>query len=89
MTLALQSGVEVKTYPAHLSKTMRFGGVEVLISDFMAAAYYVLVNTPIEDEDVRLKFVDAVKKLEVAPAFGGQCLTYPGIQVGDSFTQPF
>ena len=54
-----------------------------------AAAFYALINSDLADGDVRTKFVEAVKKLEVVEAFskGSTKLQYPGIN--DPFTTPF
>ena len=89
MTLILKGGVEVKTYPQSTGLHMRIGDTHLPIEEFFAAAFYALINSDLADGDVRTKFVEAVKKLEVVEAFskGSTKLQDPGIN--DPFTTPF
>ncbi len=60
--------------------------IEITKADFMAAAYYVLTNAQLEEDDPRRKFIDIVKKMELSSdnlhfmyqGIGCLSLVYPG-----------
>ncbi len=80
---------EIKTWfdnVVHIRNTENGSSVEIVMSDFVHAMYYVLTNASIEKDDPRLKFIEIVKALEFTKdgrhlAYKGrECfsLTYPG-----------
>ena len=52
--------------------------VEIIMSDFVHAMYYVLTNTSMEKDDPRLRFMEIVKALEFTG--DGQHLAYKGTE---------
>lgn len=95
MTLEIGGGVSVKTWwdnTVHIRTEKRDS--EVTLKDFCAAAYYVLVNADLlDDDDPRMDFVRVVKQLRQVPGYGtgdkrlvffsaggreGHSLVYPG-----------
>ena len=68
MSLVLENGtqppVSVKTFDA---KKVLFGGYLVSMTDFLAAAEYVLTNTDLEPNDLRQEFVERVRSAQEVP----------------------
>jgi len=60
--------------------------IHITMNDFMAAAYYVITNTPLEPNDPRLTFINVIKQLKLMPSKRSfqlrdkECwsLSYPG-----------
>ncbi len=70
MTLALDSGIQVKSWPpifSHKEERVFINGVEMTTLEFLQAALYVLTNTDlIGEDDPKKQFVDLVKKMNVS-----------------------
>lgn len=68
MTLILSKSPEspeIKTWFDDVYITLLNTQVHITMEDFMAAAYYVLTNSPLTENDPRLKFIDIVKKMKI------------------------
>ncbi len=98
MTLELSNSPgkpEIKTWfdnVVHIRDNESKSDVEIVMSDFVHAMYYVLTNAPMEVDDPRLKFIEIVKALEFTKDGqhlihkGRECfsLIYPGDYKGES-----
>lgn len=82
MTLSLDlgtkpAGLEVRTYGFDpLGSTVFLGEYEISLKDFLAAAHYVLINTDLEPDDPRPRFVECIRSMSEVKGFnsGGKRL---------------
>ncbi|MFZ2969535.1 MAG: hypothetical protein WA063_00125 [Minisyncoccia bacterium] len=62
--------IDVKTYGAgDLKDKVIFGKYEILLQDFLDAVHYVLTNTDLEPDDLRLEFVRRVNAMKEVPGY--------------------
>lgn len=82
MTLELSNSPgkpEIRTWydnVVHMRDADSRHDIEIIMSDFVHAMYYVLTNAPMEKDDPRLKFIEIVKALEFTG--DGRGLIYKG-----------
>jgi hypothetical protein len=60
-------GLEVKTHHScirPLANKVLLGGCEITFEDFFDAVEYVLTNTDLEPDDIRLRFLERVKGIK-------------------------
>ena len=61
-------GIEVKTWSVgspEMDGVVDFGDMKIGLRDFLYAAYYVLTNTSLKENDPRIKFVEEVRDMQV------------------------
>ncbi len=56
------AGLEVKTYGI-LNNLVRIGEYQLSLKDFLRAAEYVLTNTDLEADDLRIRFVERIQSI--------------------------
>ncbi len=69
MTLLLERGTKpnglgVKTFGLGEEEIVYFGNYEISLRDFLMAAYYVLTNTNLQEDDPRRQFVECVRSMQ-------------------------
>ena len=75
MTWTLSNGMEVKTW---FEPIVYLDGKEISMEDFIDMVFYVLTNSDLEPNDIRLKLVRVIKDIEVVPGLnkGATRLSY-------------
>lgn len=76
MTLLLERGTKpnglgVKTVGLGEEEVVYLGNYEISLEDFLMAAYYVLTNTNLREDDPRRQFVDCVCSMQEAEGWNG------------------
>ena len=76
MTLLLERGTKpnglgVKTVGLGEEEVVYLGNYEISMKDFLMAAYYVLTNTNLREDDPRRQFVECVRSMQEAEGWNG------------------
>jgi len=76
MTLLLERGTEpeglgVKTWGLGEEEVVFLGEYQISLKDFLMAAYYVLTNTNLREDDPRRQFVECVRSMQEAEGWNG------------------
>ncbi|KKP90651.1 MAG: hypothetical protein UR94_C0026G0008 [Parcubacteria group bacterium GW2011_GWA2_36_10] len=65
-------GLRAKTHGfknEHGQNVLTLGEYEITFEDFLALAHYVLTNTNLEPDDIRLHFVECVRSAQVTEGY--------------------